>query len=547
MELLWENTVRTSIVLAVGLIAVTVLRGRAAALRHWILATSVIAALALPAVQVLLPRWNLPFVWTPEAMSAAPPPVAAAHESLAVPSSGSAEREAAAEFPVAIGMIAIWTAGMVFVLLHLGAGLVRLAWQTARANIVTEGRSAALLTRLRDASAVRRRVRLLYAPGATPMTWGWRRPSILLPPEADTWSDERLRIVLLHELAHIRRGDWPMQLAATGLQAAYWFTPLPWFAARRLRTESELACDDVVLAEGIAAPEYATHLLDLARLNRRRSDARLPAATIARASSFERRFRAMLNSDTNRTPMTRRARSVWAAAIAAVCLAAGALSSAQTFSTFSGSVFDATNRLVPSVTISLINNETGTFYSLESGPDGRFQFVGLPPGDYQFETTGAGFETLRGTVSVSGRNVEKDLVLNVGELEETVTIVASASEPSNTNPQRLNWRSSARSASPQCVDSAIGGNITPPRKLVNVNPVYPEAARASGISGVVLVEALIGRDGLVQEVGVVESAHPSLLEAALEAIRQWEFSQTLLNCEPSEVRMRVTAKFVIEP
>ncbi len=252
----------------------------------------------------------------------------------------------------------------------------------------------------------------------------------------------------------------------------------------------------------------------------------------------------MLNSDTNRMPVTARARAIVIAAIVAVSLGAAALS-AQTFSTFSGSVFDATNRVVPSITITLINAETGALYSIKSAPDGRFQFVGLPPGEYQFEATRPGFETLRGAVTVAGRNVERDLELRVGQIEETITIVASASAPSNAAPRRTEWRPGP--AHPQCEESAVGGNIRPPRKLVNVNPVYPEVARASGISGVVVLEALIGRDGVVQTAGVVESPHPALLQAALEAVRQWEFSQTFLNCEPSEVRMRVTANFRIEP
>ena len=60
------------------------------------------------------------------------------------------------------------------------------------------------------------------------MTWGWRRARILLPAVAEEWSDDQIRIVLAHELAHIARGDWAAQLAAEVLRAIYWFNPVLW-------------------------------------------------------------------------------------------------------------------------------------------------------------------------------------------------------------------------------------------------------------------------------------------------------------------------------
>ena len=103
------------------------------------------------------------------------------------------------------------------------------------------------------------------------VTWGFAEPKVILPAAAHDWSDDRMRVVLWHELAHIRRGDWIVQMSVELLRAIFWFNPLLWVLSRRLRLESEHACDDEVMSRGVDAPDYATHLVDLARaLGRRR-------------------------------------------------------------------------------------------------------------------------------------------------------------------------------------------------------------------------------------------------------------------------------------
>ena len=84
-------------------------------------------------------------------------------------------------------------------------------------------------------------------------TWGIRRPCVLLPSDAERWDEPRIRVVLAHELAHVCRRDWLVQTMADVIRAAFWFNPLFWIACRRLRRESEQACDDAVLAIGGAA------------------------------------------------------------------------------------------------------------------------------------------------------------------------------------------------------------------------------------------------------------------------------------------------------
>ena len=133
----------------------------------------------------------------------------------------------------------------------------------------------------------RRPVRLLRSrERSMPMTFGTRRPAILIPAIADTWTDDRRRAVLLHELAHVARYDCLTQTLAFAACAVYWFHPGAWWVARRLRVERELACDDRVIAAGTAAARLCRASARDRVLVRRPSGRRLwPSAWRVRASS----------------------------------------------------------------------------------------------------------------------------------------------------------------------------------------------------------------------------------------------------------------------
>ncbi len=140
-----------------------------------------------------------------------------------------------------------------------------------------------------------------------PMTWGLRRPVVLLPDAASAWPEGRMQAVLLHELAHIRRRDWAAHRLADLTCALYWFHPLVWLTARRLRAEGEIACDDLVLSSGVPAPDYARHLLDIARALSPTSTAPAGTVAMARTAQVEGRITMILKPTQNRRALTRRA------------------------------------------------------------------------------------------------------------------------------------------------------------------------------------------------------------------------------------------------
>ena len=138
------------------------------------------------------------------------------------------------------------------------------------------------------------------------VTWGLFAPKVMLPVDAASWDDDRIRVVLAHELAHVRRHDWIIQIGSELVRIANWFNPLVWLAASRLRLESERACDDAVVNLGVSGREYAEHLLDLARQFGRARHGPFPAvAIVPRPSNLERRVTAMLNARLSRRPVSR--------------------------------------------------------------------------------------------------------------------------------------------------------------------------------------------------------------------------------------------------
>jgi len=97
---------------------------------------------------------------------------------------------------------------------------------------------------------------------------------------------------------------------------------------------------------------------------------------------------------------------------------------------------------------------------------------------------------------------------------------------------------------PPAAPVRVGGDIKEPKKIKDVKPIYPPIAQSAKIQGIVIIEAIIGKDGSVKEAKVLRPA-PMLDQAALDAVRQWRYTPTLLNGQPVEVVMTVTVTFTL--
>ena len=342
-----STLILVSVIVIPAVAILDLLLGRqTAAARHlaWLLA--VIAVLATPILSRFMPDWNLR-----SSTSIAAPESPSAAEAGSSPATGTAaQQEALAPVPLPVPATAsptvekrgvssrfkpdnlvrfesiavmVWAVGAVVV---LGFGLAGQFSLLRMRRASREIRDPELL-QLRDRVSLRlglgRDVLLLENDRATmPMTWGVWRPILLLPAPAHAWPDDRLRMVLYHELMHVRRWDCLWQWMTLIAVAAHWFNPLIWFAACRLRTERERACDDGVLAAGHVASDYAELLLDLSTGGRRNVFAMCTGFAMTRSDRLRGRLHAIVESGRIRAPLSRRsiAGSVFAMAILLVPL-----------------------------------------------------------------------------------------------------------------------------------------------------------------------------------------------------------------------------------
>jgi HEAT repeat protein/beta-lactamase regulating signal transducer with metallopeptidase domain len=325
---------RATVVLGAAGLAAFLLRRGSAAARHFAWTLGLIGALTLPLVSALVPAWKLPLLPAPAAtlpLLAAEAPASPAHDPVvrrSVTPPLPAPRAAAQTAPVpatapvdwAARLALLWLAGALLVALPLAVGSTRVLLSSRRSASLDSAAWSALLHEVAGRLGLSRPVRLLRGgPGAMPMALGVFRAAVLLPEDCDEWSDERRRAVLTHELAHVQRLDCLTQALAHVACALYWFHPLAWLAARRLRVERERACDDLVLRVGASGPDYAEELLQLARSLRASPSAALAGVAMARPSQLEGRLLAILDPR-----QERRAPSRPAAAVAAT-LAGGLL------------------------------------------------------------------------------------------------------------------------------------------------------------------------------------------------------------------------------
>lgn len=310
MAALVESCARASLVLCAAWALTSVMRRASASTRHFIWICAIAAAMLAPALTAFGPRWTVsiptPFASTQSeapsdtrwsapstAREAAPPAATSDSVTSALPSGAPAS--SAARFDLTLAALVLWAVGVTLIVAYAISGAIG-AWWIRRSAAVIEAPWVDEAQTLAEVFEIPGPVVVAESASVTmPIVCGVWRSSIVLPADAAQWSDERRRVVVLHELAHIKRRDCLTQSLAQLVCAAYWFNPIVWLAARRMRAERERACDDFVLAAGEKGPDYAAHLLEIAKTAQHRRMSPLVGLAMARPSQLEGRLLAILD------------------------------------------------------------------------------------------------------------------------------------------------------------------------------------------------------------------------------------------------------------
>jgi beta-lactamase regulating signal transducer with metallopeptidase domain len=320
LGLVAEYFVKTTAVLTLALIAAAAARRRPAAFRHFVLSFALVGLLLLPILSLAPVGWRTALLpGRPDAGKAparlkmtrsfepatAKTATAGTDLVMAVPGQAEAVPEGApagsditfvAAVPVTaaspssdlylslrvravpvrddaragsaldVALAVLWSAGLAVLVLRLAFGLAAAVKLTAQGKPLADALWRVILERFLALVPLRREVRLKSHPEVVvPLTWGWRKPVILMPEGTELWTAEERSSALFHELSHIKRADFLAMLAVRASLAVFWWNPLTWVVYRELRKEQEIACDELVLRAGIKPSAYAASLLAFRR------------------------------------------------------------------------------------------------------------------------------------------------------------------------------------------------------------------------------------------------------------------------------------------
>jgi TonB family protein len=249
-------------------------------------------------------------------------------------------------------------------------------------------------------------------------------------------------------------------------------------------------------------------------------------------------MKALLDPKLNHKPLaTRRALLITAlAALLILPVAALRVAAKNASGNISGTIHDPSGAVVPDASVTLISRDQKVKIEGSSGADGTFKFAAIPPGGYRIEIASPGFAITKSAdlnLAPSG-DLHQDITMDLGEVLQEVVVHGHkpAENPSAPRPAPRRIR--------------VGGNVQAAHLISQVKPEYPEALQKRGIEGSVILRAVIGTSGQVLSLSPFSDPDPALTKAAMDAVRQWRYTPTLLNGEPVEVVTTITVAFRLD-
>jgi len=526
--------IKSSAILLAGLLVTWMLQRRSAAERHMVWAAAIISAALLPVLSFVLPAWQSGLA---RQVAAALPSMPSILGPRSNPdgSPGSEVVFRADSLEPAVAALTrvlwiVWASGFAISLLVLTIGFIRQRRLASRIQALSDSTLAGMARHVAIQLGCKRPIRIAQSlEECMPMTWGVLRPRVLVPKGIEEWPEERKRIVIAHELAHVRRLDWFFQMLARIACAVYWFNPLFWIACNHLYRESEQACDDLVINLGVDAREYASHLFEIARALRHSGTVWSPTVAMGRPSTLEKRFASLLSSTSNHRGITRRAVLLATAATVLVVVPLAALDTLPDGLGRSGSASPTVSQYTTPPLYSDAARARGVegVVTLEAriAPDGTVKRLRVVKG--------------------LGYGLDENALLAVRDwrflpaMSDGMAVEATAQIDVEFNLQNAELNELIAND----MATRLGPGVLPPQVVHRVEPQYPPRANRQKRAGGVILDAVIPEDGSPRIVRVIQSLDWELDENAINALKQWRFSPAMKDGRPVKVRMNIAINF----
>jgi len=480
---------------------------------------------------------------------------------------------------VAVATIAI---GIVLRFLWLGFGLVRLRQLRLSAAV---GSTVLVDADLQPNLGTRADVR--YAPRLDqPVTFGVRRPVVLLPEALRSQSPDIQRAVIGHELLHVQRRDWAWLIVEEIAVCFFWFHPAAWWLTSRIQLAREEVVDELAIlltgrrkayVEALLAFADTTSVLPTAAFARRRhlfrrislvskedvmSSRQIVASCAAMAlivgmgswyavSAFPLHdsVQSVSERQVGPGPLERRAKAVTPENPIPRRIHYEAPLLPDTVGATGGTLIvkltlDDVGRVAEARAVEILVQ--GNDFKVNAGGDDIRAQVASTVRGMPADTRSAAHEAATAFLDAALSSVRQWRYDPPAEAPLSFTVPVRIGKA----PEIMAFKSAGPALKNEIATSDDGalrvdGNIKAPTKIRDVRPVYPPIARAANVTGVVILEVRIGADGRVEQAHVIRSI-PLLDEAALDAVKQWEFTPTLMNGQAVPITMTTTVNFMIQ-
>jgi TonB family protein len=510
--------------------------------------------------------------------SASPATTGTVSDTAVVSAVGSGVQTRVDWAPIVLAVVAV---GVLLRIAWLGLGLFKL-----RQLRLSASSGPMLIDDVDLQNTMGTRAGIRYASAVDqPVTFGLRRPVILLPEKLRDQPPDIRRAVVGHELVHVKRRDWTWLVLEEFFVCLFWFHPAVWWLVSRIQLAREEVVDELAILLTGRRKAYVEALLAFAD-----STSVLPIAAFARRRHLFRRIALVSKEDV----MSSR-RIVASCAAMALVVSAGSWYTVSAFP-LRGQAAQVAQRKgpgpieqrahavtpenpiprrvhaedpvmpdIPGVTggtmvVKLTLDEVGRIAEARvteiavKGPDFNVGITGVDSAaqmeaivrSFSAETAAAIRQAVPGFMDAALASVRQWRYEPPAEGPLTFSVPVRIGTAPEIMAFKAAGNASRSGGAINHPDNAlrVGGGIKAPLKILDVRPVYPPLAKAARISGVVIIEARIGTDGGIEDAHVLRSI-PLLDEAALDAVKQWRFTPTLLNGQPVPIIMTMTVNFTL--